>query len=263
MLHGLGVEGRLAGKGAVVTGGASGLGREVALALAAEGANVVLADLDADGAEAVIEATVEEPGRVVAHLGDLTEEATIVAAIDRCREEFGALDVLHNNAGWSKEAPLHETSNEDWQRMLTLNLTAVYWGCKHAIEPMRANGGGSIVNTASILAHTADAMVPAYCATKAGVLGLTRAVALSYVGDGIRCNAVCPGDMDTPLTQRYFESTDDPAGTRRELEQASPIKRLADPAEIATAVTYLASDQARFLNGASIVVDGGLTIKTY
>jgi NAD(P)-dependent dehydrogenase (short-subunit alcohol dehydrogenase family) len=144
-----------------------------------------------------------------------------------------------------------------------VNLTAVFWGCKHGVLAMQQSGGGSIVNTGSILSVTADAMVPAYCATKAGVLGLTRAVALAYVADGIRCNAVCPGDMDTPLTQGYFAATPDPAATRRELEEASPINRLADPSEIASVVVYLASDEASFVNGASFVADGGLTIKTY
>lgn len=257
------IENRLEGKAAVVTGGASGLGQAVVEALVAEGAAVVVLDISAERAEQVVAGCAGLEGRAVAHVGDLAEERTIVEAIECCQEEFGALDILHNNAGWQKEAPLHETTNEDWQRMLALNLTAVFWGCKHAIEPMRAAGGGSIVNTGSILSFTADAMVPAYCATKAGVIGLTRAVALAYIEDGIRCNAVCPGDMDTPLTRGYFQATDDPVATRKELEQASPIKRLADPAEVATAVAYLASDQASFVNGSAFTVDGGLTIKTY
>jgi NAD(P)-dependent dehydrogenase (short-subunit alcohol dehydrogenase family) len=257
------VEDRLKGKAAVVTGGASGLGRAVVQALVAEGAAVVVLDISADRAEEVVDGCAGLEGRAVTHVGDLSEERTIIEAIEHCRGEFGSLDILHNNAGWQKEAPLHQTSNEDWQRMISLNLTAVFWGCKHAIGPMRASGGGSIINTGSVLSFTADAMVPAYCATKAGVIGLTRAVALAYIEDGIRCNAICPGDMDTPLTRGYFEATDDPTATRRNLEQASPIKRLADPAEIATAVAYLASDQASFVNGSAFVVDGGLTIKTY
>ena len=252
--------GRLAGKGAVVTGAASGLGRAVMDAMVSEGASVVAVDRDAAlGKEAVA----VHGDRAVLYAGDVTDEATIVGAIQRCSSHFGTFDVIHNNAGWQVEKPIHETSLEEWERMVAINLTAVFNGCKHAAIAMRATGGGSIINTGSILSFTADAMVPAYCATKAGVLGLTRAVALAYISEGVRCNAICPGDMDTPLTQGYFASTPDPAASRRELEEASPIKRLADPAEIATAVVYLASDEASFVNGASFVADGGLTIKTY
>ena len=255
---------RLAGKNAVVTGGASGLGRAVVLAFAAEGANVVAVDRDAElGARVVAEAAERGAGSMLLHLGDVTDESTISGAIAHCVSEFGSLSVMHNNAGWQAETPIHETSNEQWDRMVATNLTAVFWGCKHAVIAMRKNQAGSIINTASTLAITADAMVPGYCATKAGVVGLTRAVALAYIGEGIRCNAVCPGDMDTPLTARYFDSTPDPVAARREVEEASPIKRLADPAEIATAIVYLASDEASFANGAAFVVDGGLTIKTY
>ena len=254
---------RLADKNALVTGGASGLGRATVLAMAAQGANVVIVDRDAEPAHAVAEQAAALGVRSMVAAGDLREEATIVDAIGRCVDEFGSLDVIHNNAGWQAETPVHETSNQQWQQMLDVNLTAVFWGCKHGVLAMQDGNGGSIVNTGSILSVTADAMVPAYCATKAGVLGLTRAVALAYVADGIRCNAVCPGDMDTPLTQGYFAATPDPAATRRELEEASPIKRLADPSEIASVVVYLASDEASFVNGASFVADGGLTIKTY
>lgn len=254
---------RFAGKNAVVTGGASGLGRATLLALAAEGANVVLVDRDAENSQRVVDDAIALGAGAFAVVGNLREEATIVSAIERCVAEFGTLDVLHNNAGWQAEKPIHETTNADWSQMLDLNLTAVFWGCKHGVLAMRGTGGGSIVNTASTLAVTADAMVPGYCATKAGVLGLTRAVALAYVTEGIRCNAVCPGDMDTPLTQGYFAATEDPDATRREVEQASPIQRLADPAEIAAAVLFLASDEASFVTGASLMADGGLTIKTY
>lgn len=256
--------GRLVGKNALVTGGASGLGRASVLGMAAEGANVFIVDLDSAKAEAVAQEARSLGVRAGTHIGNLREESTIVEAIARCVAELGSLDVIHNNAGWQAEVALHETTNEQWDRMVETNLTAVFWGCKHAVNAMRAQGtGGSIINTASILSITADAMIPAYCATKAAVGGLTRAVALAYIHDGIRCNAVAPGDMDTPLTQGYFQSTDDPAATRAALESQSPIGRLADPAEVATAVVYLASDEASFANGAMFVIDGGLTIKTY
>ena len=256
--------GRLEGKNALVTGGASGLGRASALQMAAEGANVAVVDMNEAGADSVAEEARALGVEAIVHAGNLRQESTIADAIAKCVDQFGSIEVIHNNAGWQAEAALHETSNEQWDRMVETNLTAVFWGCKHAVIAMREQGTrGSIINTASTLAVTADEMIAAYCATKAGVAGLTRAVALSYIRDGIRCNAVAPGDMDTPLTQGYFASTDDPAATRAELESLSPIGRLADPAEVATVVVYLASDEASFVNGALFVADGGLTIKTY
>jgi NAD(P)-dependent dehydrogenase (short-subunit alcohol dehydrogenase family) len=228
-----------------------------------EGAKIVAFDRDPDTGRAAVEAAVAAGGAAVFQQGDVTREEDIVAAIDRSRTEFGAFNVIHNNAGAQVVAPLHETSNEQWQLILDVNLTGVFWCCKHAVIAMRDSGGGSIVNTASLLAITADAVLPAYTASKTGVLGLTRAVALDYAADGIRCNAICPGDMDTPMVQDYLAVSDDPEGILAELNSAYPGGRISHPREVAQAVLFLLTDEASFVNGASIVADGGLTIKTY
>ncbi|MBN3459732.1 SDR family oxidoreductase [Mycobacterium sp. DSM 3803] len=246
-----------------MTGGASGLGLEVVKLMAEEGASVVLADVDADAGTAAADALVRAGYSVVFQRSDIREERDVIEMIARCRSEFGRFNIIHNNAGVQVEARLHETTTEQWDHLSSVNLRGMFFGCKHAVIDMREHEGGSIVNTASLLAITADAFLPAYTATKTGVLGLTRAIAIDYFPEGIRCNAICPGDMDTPLVQKYVAATDDPAATLRALEEASPAKRLAHPREVAAAVVFLASDDASFVNGASFVADGGLSIKTY
>lgn len=247
-----------------MTGGASGLGRAVVNAFVREGARVVAVDKDAERGAAAAEEAVASGGEVRFLAGDVGDEATIVRAIDLCCAEFGSLSILHNNAARQVEALLHETENDDIEEMLTVNLKATIWGCKHAVRRMLKDAKrGSIINTSSLVAITADPLIPVYGATKAGILGLTRGVAVTYADQGIRCNAICPGDMDTPLLQKYLYSTPDPAAARRALEDASPIKRLADPAEVAEAVVFLASRDASFVTGASLLADGGLSIKTY
>ena len=254
---------RLDGKRALVTGGGRGLGREVVLLMAGEGASVVVFDLNGDGAEAVAAEARDAGGTAIAVQGDVTAESDIAAGIARCREEFGGFDVIHNNAGVQVEKPLHETTEADFDWVSGVNFKGVFFGCKHAVMAMRETGGGSIINTASILAHTGDPFLPVYTGTKTGVLGMTRAIAVDYAPDGIRCNCVSPGDMETQMIQKYFEATPDPAATRAEMEAAYPGKRIAQPREVAQAVLFLASDEASFVSGTYILVDGGLTAKTY
>lgn len=254
---------RLENKGAIVTGGGRGLGREVVLLMAGEGAGVVVFDVNGEGAESVAAEARDAGGRAVAFEGDVTSEDDFAAAIARCREEFGSFDVIHNNAGVQLEKPLHESTVEDYEWITDVNFKGVFLGCKQAVLAMRETGGGSIINTASILAHTGDPFLPIYTGTKTGVLGMTRAIAVDYAPEGIRCNCVSPGDMETPMVQKYFDATPDPAATRAEMEASYPSKRIADPREVAQAVLFLASDEASFINGTYIIVDGGLTAKTY
>jgi NAD(P)-dependent dehydrogenase (short-subunit alcohol dehydrogenase family) len=251
---------RMEGKVAVVTGGASGLGREVVRLMVGEGARVVVFDRDGAGAQAVA----DEVGDAVAHEGDVTRAADLDAAIERARDTFGGFHAIHNNAGVQLEKPLHETSEDEFDWVCGVNLKGVFLGCRAAVRAMLAGGGGgSIVNTASILAHTGDPFLPAYTATKTGVLGLTRAIAAAYFKDGIRCNCVSPGDMETPMIEKYFNATPDPAAARAEMEGSYPGGRIAHPREVAQAVLFLASDDASFVNGEFILVDGGLTANTY
>jgi NAD(P)-dependent dehydrogenase (short-subunit alcohol dehydrogenase family) len=256
--------GRVEGKAGVVMGTSRGLGREILRLLASEGARVVALSRDAEAGRRGVDDAVAAGGDAVFQQGDVRNEADVVGAIERCRSEYGALDFVVNNAGILGESRLHETSNELWDDLVATHLTGAFWGCKYAVAAMRESGrGGSIVNVGSILSFTGDGYLAAYTAMKSGVLGLTKAIAIDYAADGIRCNCVCPGDMETPMIEQYFEGTDDPVAARAEMESAYPGKRIADPAEVAAAVLFLVSDESSFVSGAPILVDGGLTAKTY
>ena len=255
---------RCAGKAGVVTGTSRGLGREILLALAREGASIVGVARDAQGGNEAVGEASQAGGRAVFQPGDVRREEDIVAGIQRCRSEFGALDFIVNNAGILGEGRLHETSNEEWDDLVATHLTGTFWGCKHAVNAMRESGrGGSIVNLGSILSFTGDGYLAAYTAMKSGVLGLTKAIAIDYALDDIRCNCICPGDMETPMIQQYFDGTEDPIAARTEMEAAYPGKRIAHPREVAAAAVFLVSDESSFVNGTPILVDGGLTAKTY
>lgn len=254
---------RMEGKRGVVTGAASGLGREVARLFTAEGASVIVADMNADGAEAVAEEIRGEGGTAVAHATDVTDEGQIVAALARSGSEFGGLEFVVNNAGVQLERPLHETTNEEYDWVFDVNVRGVFWGCKHAVLKMRESGGGTIVNTASALSLVSDPFLPVYTASKHAVLGLTRSVGVAYAADGIRCNCVCPGDMQTPMIEKYWEATGDPEKARAEMNAMYPAGQIGQPGEVARAILFLASDEASYVNGSFMQVDGGLLSKVY
>jgi len=255
---------RCEGKAGVVTGTSRGLGREIVLALCGEGASVVGMARDVEAGTRTAEEAAGAGGRAVFVEGDVRREGDVIAGIARCREEFGALDFIVNNAGILGEGRLHETTNEQWDDLVGTHLTGTFWGCKHALNAMLESGrGGSIVNLGSILSFTGDGYLAAYTAMKSGILGLTKAIAIDYALDGIRCNCICPGDMETPMIEQYFDGTDDPVAAREEMEAAYPGKRIAHPREVAMAAVFLVSDESSFVNGTPILVDGGLTAKTY
>lgn len=254
---------RMKDKVGVVTGAASGLGYEVSKLLASEGAQVVLVNIDVDGGERATAEIRAEGGSAVFARCDVTVESDIVNAIRTARSEFGGFDFMHNNAGIQLEVPLHETTNEQWAQINAVNLRGVFWGCKHAVLAMRETGGGSIVNTASALSLVGDPFLPAYTATKHGVLGLTRAVGAGYAPDGIRCNCVCPGDMETPMIIKYWNATGDPEQAKIDMAAAYPAKKIGHPAEVAQAVLFLASDESSYMNASYMVVNGGLLSKAY
>jgi NAD(P)-dependent dehydrogenase (short-subunit alcohol dehydrogenase family) len=245
------------GKGIVVTGVATGLGRAVARRLAEEGASVIGCDVNDAGGED----TMAGIGSYV-HT-DVARESEVEALIDGAVAELGRLDAIVNNAAIEIDVGLLETTEEQLDRLLAVNLKGVFFGCKHAVRAMRATGGGSIVNVASILALVADANLPAYCAAKGGVLALSRAVAVGYGKDGIRCNAVCPGDIDTPMLQAVFEASDDPEALRAKIAGSYPLGRVSQPDEIARGVAFLASDDSSFMSGQPLVLDGGLLARCY
>jgi NAD(P)-dependent dehydrogenase (short-subunit alcohol dehydrogenase family) len=251
------LSGRLAGRNAIVTGVASGLGRELARELSSEGARVLGCDINDEGGAATMERIGFYRHADVSHEGDV--EALVAESLER----FGRLDVMVNNAAIQIEEELAETTEEQLDRILAVNLKGVFFGCKHAVRAMRGSGGGSIVNIASILGLVADGILAAYCAAKGGVLGITRATAVRYGADGIRCNAVCPGDIDTPLVAAYFQTAEDPAALRAEVEREYPLGRIAQPREIARAVVFLATDDSSFMTGQPLVLDGGLLADCY
>jgi meso-butanediol dehydrogenase / (S,S)-butanediol dehydrogenase / diacetyl reductase len=251
---------RMQGKRGVVTGAASGLGREVAKLFAEEGARVVVADVNGDGAKAVAE---EIGGDAVHQACDVTVEDQVIAALDRSVSEWGGLDFVINNAGVQVEKPLEETSNEEFDWLFNVNVRGVFWGCKHAISRMRDAGGGAIVNTASALSLVSDPFLPVYTASKHATLGLTRSVGVAYAADGIRCNCVCPGDMQTPMIERYWEATGDPEKAKAEMASMYPAGKIGQPGEVAKAILFLASDEASYVNGSFMQVDGGLLSKVY
>lgn len=254
---------RMENKHGVVTGAASGLGREVARLFCAEGASVVVADVNEEGANAVAKEIADAGGTAVAQVCDVTDEEHVIAAIRRAQEEFGSLDFMINNAGVQLEKPLDETTNEEYDWVFDVNVRGPFWGCKHAVHAMREAGGGTIVNTASALSLTSDPFLPVYTASKHAVLGLTRSVGTAYGADGIRCNCVCPGDMQTPMIEKYWEATGDPEKARAEMESMYPAKKIGQPAEVAQAILFLASDDSSYMNGSFMQVDGGLLAKVY
>lgn len=243
----------LAGKVALVTGAASGIGRATALLMAAEGAQVVTADIDADGAAATAGVIAQQGGEALAVTADVTDDAQVAAMVAATLARFGRLDCAFNNAGVAprEAAPLAAIEPAEWQRVIAANLTSVFLCLRHEIPAMIAGGGGAIVNTASIAGRIALASAGAYVAAKHGVIGLTRNAALDHARDGIRVNAVCPGFVDTPLASRGIERR------RAAILARVPMARIGEPAEIAQLVVWLCSERASFVNGADVAADGG------
>jgi NAD(P)-dependent dehydrogenase (short-subunit alcohol dehydrogenase family) len=250
--------GQLEGKVAVITGAASGMGRAAAILFAAEGAHVVLADLNGPGGEAAAAEASAAGQRCVFQRTDVASEPDIQALVGRALSEFGRLDVMFNNAGIGGALGGVETiSVEDWDRSLAVLLRGVFLGIKHSVAPMRAQGGGAIVSTASIAGIDGYANLHAYCAAKAGVVNLTRSTALELARDKIRVNSIAPGGVSTPIIgggSNFNKAAADAA-----LVNAQPLPHAGQPEDIAQAALFLASDAARFVTGHCLVVDGGAT----
>ena len=248
----------------IVTGGGSGMGRATCKALAAEGARVVLGNRNPVEGEATAAEIRAAGGQAVFRQTDVSRAADCAALVACALEHFGRLDGAFNNAGLQREfCDIHETPDADISDVIDINLKGMLYMMKYEAEAMLVSGGGSIVNVGSILSLTADPFLTSYTATKHGVLGLTRALAVDYASAGIRANCVLPGDMETPMILEYFAASDDPEATRKEMEDAYPIKRIARPREVAQAVLFLASDESSFVSGAELLVDGALTVKAY
>jgi NAD(P)-dependent dehydrogenase (short-subunit alcohol dehydrogenase family) len=253
--------GRVEGKIALVTGGATGLGKASALMLADEGAKVVVTDIDEDGGRATAEEIQGAGGEAIFVAQDTAKEDDWTAAIERTLDAFGRLDILLNNAGVGIPANIEETSLEDWRWVMSVNLDGVFLGTKHAIEAMKRSGGGSIINMSSIEGLVGDRRLAAYDASKGGVISLTKSAALHCAKSGlnIRVNTVHPGFIETRMVAGFVKSQDDPEETRRRLERAHPVGHLGEPDDVAYGVVYLASDESKFVTGSALVIDGGYT----
>jgi NAD(P)-dependent dehydrogenase (short-subunit alcohol dehydrogenase family) len=247
--------GRLDGKVAVITGAASGIGREAALLFSAEGASVCVADVSAEQGER----TAAECREAFFQQVDVADSASVEAMYAAAGDRFGGIDVLYNNAGISPEddASILETDEGAWQRVQDVNLKGVFLCCKHGIPHLLERGGGSVINVASFVAVLGAATSQiSYTASKGGVLALSRELAVQFARRGVRVNALCPGPVETPLLLRIFG--DDPGAYERRRVHL-PMGRLAKPREIANGALFLASDDASYVTGATFLVDGGLT----
>ncbi len=243
--------GLLDGQRAVITGGASGIGRATARRMAAEGASVSVIDLNGDAAADVA-------GEIGGHhfVADVTDPDTLRDAVDGAARAMGGLTILYNNAGIGSVSPLHEWAPDEWNRLIAVNLTGVYLGFRAAIPHLRAAGGGSVVSTASISGTRPAAGEAPYSAAKAGVAAITASAALEY-GPDIRVNSVSPGMILTALTEPLMQFLPD---ERERFVRTTPLGRIGEPEDIADVVVFLCSDLARFITGQNIVVDGGMTL---
>lgn len=249
--------GRLAGKVALITGAASGIGADCARLFAREGARVVVTDVQDDKGEAV---AAEVGGTYLHH--DVSDEAAWVAVVEATLARHGRLDIVVNNAGVFVGQTIEDTELDVWNKVLGVNLTGVMLGCKHGVRAMKANPGGpagAIVNVSSITGFIGLASAAAYTASKGGVRLLTKSVAVHCARQyrTIRCNSLHPGAIDTPMNQAAFDASGDPEGTRAFFSSVQPIGRMATSAEMAACALFLASDEASFVTGTELVADGG------
>ena len=247
--------GKLEDKVAVITGAASGIGRATALLFAREGARVVVADWDESGGSRIAEEIAEAGGEAVAVRTDVSQAEDVRSLINAAVEGYGRLDVLFNNAGVEGElAPTADCSLENWDSVIGINLKGVFLGMKYAIPHMVSHGGGTIINNASVAGVVGFAGLPAYCASKGGVIQLTKAAALEYAKAGIRVNAICPGVIATPMVERVIGDNKE---MKKSFEALEPVGRFGTPEEVARLALFLATEDSSFCTGAPFIVDGG------
>src|SRR5467141_770181 len=257
MQHAENVAGRIAGRVALITGAASGIGRATALLFAREGAAIALADVNADAGQRVADEIAQAGGHSFFEPVDVTRAADCQSLVERAIREFGRIDILFNNAGIIRRATVLDLSEDDWDRVMVVNVKSIYLLSREVIPHMRKAGGGTIINTASGWGLTGGAKAAVYCASKGAVVLLTKAMAVDHGPQKIRVNCICPGDTDTRMlrseAQQLGETSD------RFLAEAAkrPLGRVGTPGEIAQAALYLASDASSFVTGTALVVDGG------
>ena len=246
------------GKVALVTGGGSGIGRATAIAFAREGARIAIADYVPEGGERVAKEISAAGGEAIFIHTDVAADAQVKAAVDRILKTWGRLDYAHNNAGIEGRMALTaDCSEENFDRVIAINLKGVWLCMRHEIAQMLKQGGGAIVNTASVAGLVGFRGLVAYNASKGGVVMMTKTAALEYATRGIRVNAVCPGVIRTPMVARMLDASTLETYTEKDLEMAEPVGRMGKPEEIAEAVVWLCSDASSFVTGLPMAVDGG------
>jgi NAD(P)-dependent dehydrogenase (short-subunit alcohol dehydrogenase family) len=249
---------RLSGKTALITGGGAGIGRACALQFAAEGARVAVLGRRRQPLDSVLGEIVANGGKAMPVVADVTRSVEIEAAIEQVVAQFGPFQVLVNSAGIFAIGTAEETSEEDWNRVLAVNLTGAFLVSRSALPVMRRAGGGSIVNIGSVYGLVARRQRTAYAASKGGVTLLTQAMALDHAAEGIRVNCICPALVETDMMRRILGQSRDPEATRRARAAELPLGRLGQPEDVAYLAAYLASDESSWMTGAALPLDGGL-----
>lgn len=249
---------RLEGKRAIVTGGASGIGRAIVRMFIKEGAKVIVSDIDIKEAKLLCK---ELKFNAIPFELDVTSAESFQSAVNCCEKEFHGIDILVNNAGIGMASKIADTPETDWQRIMDVNLKGSFLGMKYFIPLMQKTGGGSIINMSSIAALVGLTERAVYSASKGGIIAMSRAAAMDHVNDNIRINCIAPGTVDTPWIERITQSYEDPATAKKAMKDRQPHGRLVTPDEIASMAVYLASDESKSTIGAVMVVDGGVTAR--
>jgi len=249
--------GRLAGKTAIITGGAAGMGRATSLAFAREGARIAILDIQAEAGEEVVQLIRDNGGTAQFIQTDVANAAQVDSAFDQVIETLGPYNVLFNHAGTITVKPLHESTEADYDKLMDINVRSAFLVCRRAVREMSDNGGGSIVITGSIASELGYPLESLYCMTKGAVLQLARTISAEYRDNGIRCNAVCPGFVKTAHGLREISELDSAGQAWEEGALADAQGRICDPEEVAAAVVFLASDEASFITGNALYVDNG------
>lgn len=247
---------RLNNKVAIVTGGASGLGNAIATRFSKEGAKVVIADISKKKGE---KAAAELEDALFVEV-DVTQAESVEALVKKATDHYGRLDIMVNNAGIDGEqAPTAESTLENWHNVMSINMDGAFYGMKYGIAAMLESGGGVVVNMSSTAGLVGFPNIPPYSASKGGVIQLTKAAAIEYADQGVRCNAICPTGILTDLVENFIANSKDPEAQRKQFTTMNPIPGAPEPVDVANAALFLASDEARFITGVALPVDGGLT----